>query len=76
MKITMSTSLKSTLARVGKRDSWPVASLAEVLGRPKVFVYRRIDSGDFTVIDNGGEFITIQSASVIKWYESRYDRYK
>lgn len=71
MTVIMSETLKEKLEKVKKREWWPVALLAEVLGKPKCFVYRKIDSGKFDVIEDGG-FIKIMSDSVVKFFENKH----
>lgn len=76
MQVELCDVLQRKLEKVRKRDWWPATELARVLGRSRMFVYRRIDNGEFAIHDDGGEFIKVQSASVVNWFETRYDKYR
>lgn len=67
MAVVMDEKLKEKLRRVETRKWWPVAPLAEVLGKPKRYVYRRIEDGSFDVLNDGG-FLKITTDSVIKYF--------
>ena len=64
MAVIMDSALEARLDRIGRREWWPVALLAEALGRPKMFVYRKIDAGEFDIL-NDGRTIKVISQSVI-----------
>jgi len=72
MAVILSETLKAKLERVQKREWWPVALLAEVLDRPKCFIYRRIENGNFSILDDGGKFMKVNSASVAQYFSERY----
>jgi len=62
MAVLMDDKLKEKLERVKKREWWPVALLAEVLGKPRMYVYRRINSGYFDEIQTiGPKRVTTES---------------
>ena len=61
--------LMMRLKRIKRREWWPVALLATEIGRPKQYIYRRIESGDFDVII-GGEFTRVISESVIVYFQN------
>jgi len=67
MSIVMDSGLEAKLDRVKTREWWPVASLAEILDKPKMYIYRKIESGKFHVLKDGG-FIKITSDSVIRYF--------
>jgi hypothetical protein len=67
----MSRNLEQVLEKVKTREWWPVRTLADVLGKPKSYIYRRIENEDFCVL-NDGSFIKIQTASVIKYFSERH----
>jgi len=71
MAVIMAKELQEKLERVKKREWWPAASLAEVLKRPKCYIYRRIRNKNFTVIEDG-TFKKILSKSIIEFYENRF----
>jgi len=71
MAVVMDDMLKAKLERVQKREWWPVALLAEVLGRPKCFIYRLIDEGNFVISEDGGPYKRVLSNSVISYYEKK-----
>lgn len=71
MSVIISDDLKEKLERIEKREWWPVALLAEVLGCSKKFIYKKIDTGDFDVICEIG-FFKISSISVIKYFKEKY----
>lgn len=68
MAIILDKKLQEKLDMVSRREWWPVSALAETLGKPKMFIYRKIDSGQFDVLSDGG-FTKILSASVVKYFE-------
>ena len=70
MNVTMDSNLKEKLEQVGKMEWWPIATLANLLGRPKTYIYRRIDLKNFSVLEDG-TFKKILSKSVIDFYENR-----
>lgn len=75
MTVTMSKELQRKLTAIRRREWWPVASLADMLGRPKVFIYRRVDACDFEVVDDGTGFMKVTTASVVAYFEERYEKY-
>jgi len=70
MAVVMDRELQRKLEKVKKRETWPVALLAQVLGCSKKYVYRKIDAGDFDVMNDIG-YIKISSDSVVKYYEEK-----
>jgi len=52
MTVILSDDLKKKLERVKKREWWPVALLADILGKPRMYVYRKIEKGDFNIIQS------------------------
>ena len=71
MAVVLDDRLKAKLERVQKREWWPVALLAEVLGSPKCFIYRLINDGDFDVIEDGLPYKRVLSNSVISYYKEK-----
>jgi hypothetical protein len=67
MTIVMDRELEAKLDRVKTREWWPVASLAEVLGKPKKYVYRKVQDGKFHVM-NDGSFVKVTSVSVVHYF--------
>jgi hypothetical protein len=63
----LSEELKEKLEIIQRKRWWPVASLAEVLGKPKLYVYRHIDKGHFVKYKDGGP-TKILSESVVKFF--------
>ena len=47
MSVIISEELQEKLEIVGRKTWWPVATLADVLGKPKSYVYRRLGKEDF-----------------------------
>ena len=70
MVVVMDNELKEKLDRVKRRSWWPIAILAGILGRPKKYIYRKIDSGDFCLYEDGN-FKKVYSDSVVNYYENR-----
>ena len=56
------------LEQVSRREWWPVTLLARTLGKPRMYIYRRIQNEDFTVVIDGG-FMKVQSDSVLNYFE-------
>jgi len=52
MAVVMDDKLKEKLEYVKKREWWPVALLADILGKPRMYVYRKIEKGDFNIIQS------------------------
>lgn len=71
MTVIIDTKLQEKLDRVQKREWWPVALLAEVLGKPRRYVYRRIAADDFDVIEDSSS-MKVLSGSVVKFFEERH----
>jgi hypothetical protein len=67
MTVVMDKSLREKLDRVKAREWWPVASLAEVLGKPKMYIYRKVEDGKFHVLNDGG-FVKVISESVVRYF--------
>ena len=63
----MDKNLEKKLETVKKRKSWPVTLLAKVLGKPRRYIYRKVDNEIFDVINDGG-YMKISSDSVIKYF--------
>jgi hypothetical protein len=70
MLIVMDEAFAGTLERIRKKRWWTVAALAEVLGRPKKYVYRKIEDEKFQVLIDGG-YIKVLSESVAGYFEER-----
>ena len=68
MTVVMDNSLKEKLERIKRREWWPVALLAEVLEKPNMYVYRRINDGSFDIIKDTGPTKVI-SESVVTFFE-------
>ena len=49
MAVVLDESLKEKLGWIKKREWWPVALLAGILGKPKSYIYRKIDNEDFEI---------------------------
>ena len=73
MAVVMDSELKRKLEKVKKRETWPVALLAELLGRPRRYVYRRIEDDSFDIIEDGG-FMKVTSKSVVTFFEERMQK--
>lgn len=73
MSVVMDLNLMKQLELIEKKPSWPVARLAGLLGRPRRYVYRKIDSGSFDVINDGG-YIKVISESVVRYYTEDHHR--
>lgn len=71
MTVVMDRGLVERLERVKRREWWPVASLAEVLGRPKMYIYRKVDDGKFHILNDGG-FLKITSESVVRYFSEEH----
>lgn len=67
MAVVIDESLKEKLDRIRKRSWWPVALLAEVLGKPKKYIYRKIAQESFDIIEDTGP-IKVSSDSVVKYF--------
>jgi len=65
--IIISEDLQRKLEKVKKREWWPVASLAEILGRPRMYIYRHIESEDFCLFKDGS-FKKVTSNSVVDFF--------
>ena len=70
MSTIMSEELREKLEKVKKREWWPITSLAKVLGRPRKYVYRRVNNKNFSVLEDG-TFKKVLSNSVVEFYEKR-----
>ena len=70
MTVIMSDTLKEKLERVKKREWWPVALLAEVLEKPRRYIYRRIEEGSFDIIEDAG-YMKVLSESVVTFFEGK-----
>jgi len=68
MTVVISETLKEKLERVKKREWWPVALLAEILNKPRRYIYRRIESEDFDIMKDGNSKKVI-SESVVTFFE-------
>lgn len=73
MTVIMDNAFRQRLEQVKKRTSWPVTLLAEKLGKPRRFVYRRIEDESFAVIEDGGP-MKVLSDSVIEFFEGRLQK--
>ena len=73
MAVVMDRELEEKLERVKRRSWWPVALLAQALGKPKMYIYRRIENDDFDIIQDGG-IRKIISQSVVTFFENRYQK--
>ena len=71
MTVILGEKLKSKLEKIKKRSWWPVALLAEVLGKPKKYVYRKINEEKFDIIEDTS-VIKISSDSVVKFFEEHH----
>ena len=71
MAVVIDENLKVKLEKIEKRSWWPVTLLAEILGKPKKYIYRKIDDEKFDIIEDSGTK-KISSDSVIKYFESRH----
>lgn len=69
--MVMDDGLQRRLDEVRKRDWWPVAMLADVLGKPKMYVYRMASDGKFEVLNDGG-YIKITSNSVVRYFSEKH----
>jgi len=67
MAVILDKDIEARLEKVKRREWWPVALLAEALGRPKMYVYRMIDKKHFDVMV-GGMVKNVTSSSVINYY--------
>lgn len=70
MTVVLDENLKLKLEQIQKKSWWPVALLAEILEKPKKYIYRKIDDDKFDVIEDSGSK-KISSESVIRYYNSR-----
>jgi len=70
MAVIMDKGLQEKLEQIKKREWWPVTTLAKVLERHFMYVYRRINKGDFSFIEDG-TFKKVLSKSVVEFYENR-----
>jgi hypothetical protein len=70
MNVVMDDELIKKLERIREKDHWPVAELAKMLERPRMFIYRMVDAGKFVVL-NDGKHVKITSASVISYYTEK-----
>ena len=73
MIVMLSEKLKEKLERVKKRTWCPFANLADVLEKPKKYIYRKINDGKFEIINDTG-IMKISSDSVVKFFENRYQK--
>jgi len=73
MTVVMDRGLQERLEQVARREWWPVASLADVLGKPKMFVYRKVEDGKFHVLNDGG-FLKVTSASVVRYFSEEHNQ--
>ncbi len=71
MTVMLEREFHNTLEQIKKREWWPVAGLAAVLGRPKKYVYRKIEDGRFHVLNDGG-YAKVVSSSVVRYYEEEH----
>jgi hypothetical protein len=71
MAVVMDKSLREKLERVRTREWWPVALLSSVLGKPKMYVYRKVSDGKFQVLNDGG-YLKITSESVVRYFSEEY----
>ena len=68
MTVMISEALQEKLDYIQHKKWWPVALLAEILGRPKGFIYRRIGKGEFEIYKDGEYPKKISSKSVINYF--------
>jgi hypothetical protein len=71
MNMVMDDGLQRRLEEVKKRDWWPVALLAEALGKPKMYIYRKAADGKFEMLNDGG-YIKITSDSVVRYFSEKH----
>jgi len=71
MAIVIDEKFKNKLERIKRREWWYAAQLAEVLERPRMYVYRKIQNGEFDIITDGC-IMKILSKSVIQFYEEKH----
>ncbi len=69
----MDMSLQRRLEEVKTRAWWPVALLAGVLGKPKMYVYRMASDGKFQVLNDGG-YMKITAESVVKYFSEEHNQ--
>ena len=67
----MDKNFEKKLEKVKKRKSWPATLLANILGKPRKYIYRKVDNGTFDVINDGG-YMKISSDSVIKYFLEKH----
>ncbi|OPL13702.1 MAG: hypothetical protein AVO39_10210 [delta proteobacterium MLS_D] len=68
--IVIDEQFRERLDKVKKRHSWPVALLAKTLGKPRCYVYRKIEEEKFDVVEDSGP-AKVLSNSVIEFFENR-----
>jgi len=71
MTVIMSEVLEEKLAIIKRKTWWPATLLAEVLVKPRRYIYRKVASGDFIVFNDGGP-MKITSESVVTYFENRH----
>lgn len=71
MAVVMDKSLSEKIEKIKQREWWPVAALAGVLGKPKLFIYRKISDGKFDVLNDGG-YVKVISRSVINYFSEQH----
>ena len=69
MTVIISDTLDRKLAVIKRKAWWPVATLAEILGRPKGYIYRRVEKEAFKIVRDGEGPMKISSESVINYFE-------
>ena len=68
MTVIISEKLQEKLDHVQRKKWWPVATLAEILGKPKKYIYRRVDKGVFKIVRDEEGPMKISSESVINYF--------
>lgn len=75
MTVVMDRGLQKKLEKVQRREWWPVTLLAEVLGRPRRYVYRMVGAGKFAIL-NDGKAIKVTSDSVIQYFSEDHHQFQ
>ena len=70
MIVIMDNGLQEKLEVIKTRESWAVVELAKILGRPHSYVYRRLRSGNFDLL-NDGSSMKVLTSSVVKFYKNK-----